>query len=247
MSGILEGRASSRPAGFTPEVTDTSSRDYVVNWESRATPSLYPRRSPMPEPKSDPIFPLPFAPIYPYDSDAPGVSGFQFGVLRNGGPRIHAGCDLRAPFGTPVMAIDDGEVHFPAWPFYGKGFPNIWVIAIWHPKLRDGQGLLVRYGEIEQIPAWFTRGAPVKRGKVLGKVSHQLTKTKEGVVDNSMLHVEFYSTSEKGDTTRQGNEDNYDNVTPMRFERRHDLLNPTSILRELQRNIVQVAKDAYER
>jgi hypothetical protein len=146
------------------------------------------------------------------------------------------------------MAIDDGEVHFPPFHFYGDKYPNIWVIAVWHPKLRDGQGLLVRYGEIEHIPNWmFTRRAPVKRGKVLGRVSHQLTVGKDKkVTDNSMLHIEFYSSNEKGDTTDKENEKNYENVTPMNFQRRHDLLNPTSILQELQRNIIQVAKDAYE-
>jgi murein DD-endopeptidase MepM/ murein hydrolase activator NlpD len=217
-----------------PTVLQTNERLFVI----QATPLFpSPRRFPLPQPTPDPIFPLPFAPIHPYDSNAPGVKGLQFGVPRHGGPRIHAGCDLCASFGTPVMAIDDGEVHFPAYHFYGDDFPNIWVITIWHPNLRDGKGLLVRYGEIEHIPKWFTRGKPVKRGKVLGKVSNQ--------GDNSMLHIEFYSSNDQGDTTDRSST-KYDNVTPMKFERRHDLLNPTSILRELQNNIVPVAKDAHE-
>jgi murein DD-endopeptidase MepM/ murein hydrolase activator NlpD len=184
-----------------------------------------------------PIFPLPIAPTHPYDSQAAGVKGLRFGVPRHGGPRIHAGCDLCAPFGTPVMAVDYGEVHFPAFNFYGPEFPNIWVIAIWHPRLRDGKGMLVRYGEIEHIPSWLTQGASVKQGKVIGKVSNQ--------GGDSMLHIEFYSTNEKGDTTARSN-NKYDNVTPMQFERRHDLLNPTAILKEWQGNIISVAKDAYQ-
>ena len=135
------------------------------------------------------------------------------------------------------MTIDDGIVHFPAFNFYGPGFPNIWVLTVWHPNMLEGKGLLARYGEIEQIPNWLTKGTAVSRGKVLGKVSNQGS--------NRMLHIEFYSSRQEGDTTARGN-NKYDNVSPMQFERRHDLLNPTPILRELQKNIVQVSQDAYE-
>lgn len=50
-------------------------------------------------------FPLPFVPRQSYKT-----GGRRFGANRDNGRRKHAGCDLIAPVGTPILAIADGVV-----------------------------------------------------------------------------------------------------------------------------------------
>jgi murein DD-endopeptidase MepM/ murein hydrolase activator NlpD len=50
-------------------------------------------------------FPLPFRPKEDYHT-----GGRKFGAGREGGGRKHATCDLIAPKGTEIYAVEDGEV-----------------------------------------------------------------------------------------------------------------------------------------
>ena len=52
-----------------------------------------------------PTFPLPFRPKQNYRK-----GGLKFGADRDGGARKHAGCDLLAPKGTEIYAVETGEV-----------------------------------------------------------------------------------------------------------------------------------------
>ncbi len=70
--------------------------------------------------------------------------------------KMHSGIDLRAPMGTPIAAVGDGEVIF-AGP--AKGYGNL--VAI-----RHSNGLITRYGHMskvhvsegQKIPAGFRIG-----------------------------------------------------------------------------------------
>ncbi len=59
------------------------------------------------------IFPLPFKPQADYKS-----GGRKFGAPRDGGSRLHAGCDLIAPKGTQIRALEDGTVVRGPYPFF---------------------------------------------------------------------------------------------------------------------------------
>lgn len=118
--------------------------------------------------------------------------------------RAHAACDLIAGPGTMVLAVDDGVVEY-----HEPGFFDI-TDAV---SVRHASGLWVRYGEIK-VAATFTRkGAPVKRGQVIGFVTLNSDET-------SMLHIEFYAGTMEGRLSVTGND----------FHRRGDLVNPTGYL-----------------
>lgn len=119
------------------------------------------------------LFPLPLMPRQSYKE---GMRAFGF--RRGGGKRKHAGCDLYAPIGTMVRAMDDGKV-VQADPFY-LGTDEIVV---------DHGGFLIRYGEVMPGAHFVKVGDLVKRGQALSKVGKL-----EGL-SQSMLHIEAYSTS----------------------------------------------------
>jgi murein DD-endopeptidase MepM/ murein hydrolase activator NlpD len=129
----------------------------------------------------------------------------RFGANRDGG-RKHAGVDLYAPVGTPVYAMDDGEVIQNLYHFYR----NTYALEVRHPSF------IARYGELRQdIPRELRKGAPVKRGQLIGYVG-QL----QGL-NMSMLHLEIYSGAANGQLTVDTN---------LPFKRRSDLIDPTPIL-----------------
>lgn len=127
----------------------------------------------------------------------------RFGARRKGG-RLHAGCDLYAPVGTPILALDSGKV-LNIYEFYLGTF----ALEVQHPKF------IARYGEIKQgLPPGVEKGKPVARGQPIAYVG-KLTG-----LDMSMLHLELYSGSANGGLTTQ--------TGP--YKRRADLIDPTAIL-----------------
>ena len=129
----------------------------------------------------------------------------RFGARRSGG-RKHAGCDLYAPIGTPIYAMDHGIVLQDLYSFY----LGTYALEIQHA------GFVARYGEItSRVPEGLRKGAKVSRGQLLGYVGRL-----EGL-DMSMLHLELYAGSATGPLTVRSN-------TP--FQRRSDLVNPTPVL-----------------
>jgi murein DD-endopeptidase MepM/ murein hydrolase activator NlpD len=147
-------------------------------------------------------FPLPFIPKYSYHT-----GGRFFGAPRTRGRR-HAACDLIAPLGTEVYAIDAGVVVIGSTAFY-RGTN---ALAIRH---RNGQ--IVRYCEIlpkdkSNPPA----GAVVTAGQLIGHVGKMFV--------DSMLHLELYAGTAEGNLTDRSN-------SP--YQRRADLLDPTPLLDRL--------------
>lgn len=129
----------------------------------------------------------------------------RFGAGRSGG-RKHAGCDLYAPLGTPIFAMDDGVVVQDLYHFY----LGTYALEIQHPHF------VARYGEITgRVPGGLRKGAAVRRGQLLGFVGRL------NGLDLTMLHLEMYAGSASGPLTVRSNKP---------FQRRSDLLDPTPVL-----------------
>src|ERR1039457_7734983 len=82
------------------------------------------------------VFPLRKRPAASYKERPRG-----FGNPRANGARKHAGCDLYAPVGTEVLAVEDGEVIAGPYLFYDV------VDAV---EIRHASGVIVRYGEVNR-------------------------------------------------------------------------------------------------
>lgn len=142
-----------------------------------------------------PVFPIPFVPELTYTTGAR-----YFGAGRSDG-RLHAGCDLIAPRGTDVYAVDDGTVIQGPYYFYSKTY----ALEVQHTSF------VVRYGEIDKtVAAGVVPGGKLKRGQRIGDV---------GAL--GMLHFEMYSGEATGALTVRSNRP---------YQRRSDLLDPTAYL-----------------
>jgi murein DD-endopeptidase MepM/ murein hydrolase activator NlpD len=128
-----------------------------------------------------------------------------FGSRREGGKRIHAGSDLYATVGTPVIAANNGVVRRISKVFYR----NVSAIEIRHPTW------IGRYCEIT-LNQSLVVGSTVKAGDVVGYVARI-----DGI-EESMLHFEMYDNQDDErpltDRGRKG------------YERREDVLDPTPFL-----------------
>lgn len=137
----------------------------------------------------------------------------RFGAARDGGLRKHAGCDLIAPRGTFIYAIEDGFVHERARHFY-RGTLQL--------AIRHAAGL-VRYCEVEDddLVRALKPGATVKSGQVIAHVGKMYR--------DSMLHFELYACTASGPLTVLSNAG---------FQRRSDLTDPAPLLRKLSTSII---------
>jgi murein DD-endopeptidase MepM/ murein hydrolase activator NlpD len=145
------------------------------------------------------LFPLSVRPTLPYNTD-----GRRFGARRASGTRKHAGCDLIAPIGTPVRAVEDGVVI--AFKFF---YHDTWYLAV------DHGAFTVRYGEISpRLPPGIKVGGEVKKGQHIGSIG----RLSGG---SHMLHFEMYDNSATGPLTVRKN-------AP--YQRRSDLIDPTPYL-----------------
>jgi septal ring factor EnvC (AmiA/AmiB activator) len=161
-------------------------------------------------------FPLPVQPtnLYWLNSNQTG-----FGTNRtdhDGRKRKHAGIDLEAPFGTPVLAMADGVVLRTA-PFYD----GTYVVEVRHPGLG-----IVRYGEVQNPSVIASAGQYVKQGQKIG------TLGRRGGAPRCMLHLELYSNEWDVvvDPTIRNAHPLYVESNPP-FKRRADMLDPTETVR----------------
>jgi murein DD-endopeptidase MepM/ murein hydrolase activator NlpD len=180
-------------------------------------------------------FPFNIPAAQPYAGPSGGIR--VFGAGRDRGRRLHAGCDLYAPVGTPIFAIAAGEVILDPYPFY----LGTHAIEVFHP----GVGV-VRYGEVmspskypsfqQSLRAGFTRsgitdapaaisaprlraGMPITEGMLIAAVG-KLTG-----IPNPMLHFELFQEAARGRSLSGGGQ----------FRRSAFLLNPTRLLQDLER------------
>ena len=165
-------------------------------------------RSPQPDASSSDsfIFPLRSRPSLSYKT-----GGRYFGAPRSYG-RKHAGCDLIAPPGTNVLAMADGKV------IHSYGF---WegTNAL---EIKHDNGMIIRYCEISVVSA-MTPGTRVSQGQVIAQIKRSNRNT-------NMLHLEIYKGTSSGQLTQKQNSSNYHYVTPRKYQRRSDLLDPTPYL-----------------
>jgi murein DD-endopeptidase MepM/ murein hydrolase activator NlpD len=150
-------------------------------------------------------FPLPFVPRLSYHT-----GGRRFGARRDGG-RMHAACDLIAPEGTEIFAVDSGVVIGGPYEFYHGTF----AIEVRHPRF------IVRYCEIRGAASGIRVGSNVLQGQVIAYVGRMYV--------DSMLHFEMYDGSGRGGLTQRGNPP---------YQRRSDLIDPTSFLDQMQPNLL---------
>ena len=96
---------------------------------------------------------------FPVRGIAPRSVQSSFGVARDGGRRSHAGVDIFAPRGTPVLAAADGWVR-------GSNTNNLGgkVVWIWSPL----RGLSTYYAHLDDYAV--SSGAWVQAGEVVGYV-----------------------------------------------------------------------------
>jgi murein DD-endopeptidase MepM/ murein hydrolase activator NlpD len=158
-------------------------------------------------------FPLPFMPERHYvgglgfDADRSAVAK-KLGTIP-GNVLRHGACDLVAPAGTPVLAIDDGRVLRGPYPF----FLGTYAIEVQHTNF------IARYCEVAPRTE-VRKHDPVFAGQVIGYVGNQ--------PGGDMLHLELFSGALTGDLTTAKT------VANRPYYRRGDLMDPTALLDSLR-------------
>ncbi len=151
-------------------------------------------------PKDAFTFPLKSAALASY-LEAPR----SFGSCRDNCTRKHAGADLYAYTGTPVLAVGDGEVI----DFY-EFYLGTYALVV------DHGAFVVRYGEIKaNLPSGVYIGAQIRQGQGIAYVGRL-----QGL-SQDMVHFERYAGWAGGPLTER---DNYP------YQRRADLVDPTQDL-----------------
>jgi murein DD-endopeptidase MepM/ murein hydrolase activator NlpD len=145
-------------------------------------------------------FPLPFVPTTSYK----GGNGFggNRDKVRKG--LVHAANDLAAPWGTPVLAMEDGVVVREPYSFYS----GTWALEIKHPLF------IARYGEIARQTEVHA-GDAVLKGQVIAYVGDQ--------PGSDMLHLEFFTGKLTGDLS-------YSPGTHPPYDRRDDVFDGAALL-----------------
>jgi murein DD-endopeptidase MepM/ murein hydrolase activator NlpD len=193
------------PDGKTLKALNGGARPAVPG--AHADPVPPPAKGP---PLDKPIcFPLRARPAadYHYPASRKEWHHRYFGAPRkdsNGNFRAHAGVDLIGAPETPIMAIDDGIVES-----YSHHFFDITGALV----VNHANGLTIRYGETSHAAPGLKANSPVKRGQVIAFIGRNTKGT-------AMLHIEFYAGTARGALSMHGN----------LFQRRGDLINPTSYL-----------------
>ena len=158
-------------------------------------------------------FPLPFMPERNYvgglgfDADRSAVAR-KLGTIP-GNVLRHGACDLVAPPGTPVLAIDDGRVLRGPYPF----FLGTYAIEVQHTNF------IARYCEVA-CRTEVRKHDPVFAGQVIGYVGNQ--------PGGDMLHLELFSGALTGELTTAKT------VANRPYYRRKDLMDPTALLDSLR-------------
>ena len=146
-----------------------------------------------------------------------------FGAARVNYP-IHGACDLLVPAGSAVLAVEDGKIIRGPYEFLHIDDPKnncrstTYAIDVVHDDF------IVRYAEIGQtLPAGLGVNSLVTEGQTIARVGVQCGGT--------MLHLEmFQDTTDLGPLTDRSKSTQYLYVPQANYERRRDLLDPTTYL-----------------
>jgi murein DD-endopeptidase MepM/ murein hydrolase activator NlpD len=167
-------------------------------------------------------FPLKVLPSVPWN-DVPGSRNTHFGAGRSGPYPPHGACDLIAPAGTEVLAVEDGEIiRGPYWFVTYKDksgcVTSTYAIDVVH------ENFIARYCEIAlQLPEGLKKGYLVDEGQVIAKIGTQC--------GGSMLHFEMFKNTSRQDVlTDKSHDTKYAYVPQANYERRADLIDPTPYL-----------------
>ena len=138
-------------------------------------------------PRVEPVAAAPLAPppapepvaLVAFQSPLPGHAiNSPFGLRQmpwEDAGRLHAGIDIAAPFGEPVLAAADGVItRAGVTPGYGR------MVEITH-----AEGLVTRYAHLDAVTPGLRRGQPVKAGVPVGEVGSS------GVSSGPHLHFEI--------------------------------------------------------
>lgn len=137
----------------------------------------------------------------------------SFGSSRSGGARRHAASDLYRVKGDIIKAVADGTVVRGLYYFYQGTYAT---------EVRHNGGFVVRYGEVGSKSA-VGQGKAVKAGQTVGYMG----KTN---CCQPMLHFELYSGAKTGSLT----------TSTKPYQRRSDLMSPTSYLQKWQAKSLSV-------
>lgn len=138
----------------------------------------------------------------------------SFGSVRDGGARAHAAIDFIEPAGTKVYAMADGVVERISVGTYYAGTGAV--------QVRHTDGAVIWYCEVKAASK-LKVGDKVKQNQVIATIQ----KNNYGT---AMLHLEAYSGKASGNLYNGSNVSTYDNVTPVRFLRRRDLVYPHGVM-----------------
>lgn len=117
------------------------------------------------------LAPFPVAGIASYSDD--------FGAPRDGGERSHAGTDIFADHGTPVIASADGRVtHMRTGTLLGGT----------SLRLTEPDGTFYYYAHLDRFAPGMDEGEPVAKGDVLGYMGN----TGNAVLTPPHLHYEIH-------------------------------------------------------
>ncbi len=148
------------------------------------------------------LFPLKHRPSASYTS---GMR--RFGAGRSGGRRVHAAADLYQTKNAPIIAVASGKAISGLYFFYQGTYAL---------EVKHAGGFVVRYGELTGRQARGVRsGSTLSAGQEIGYMG----KVNSGCC-TPMLHFEMYKGTQAGSLTTGGRG----------FQRRGDLINPTSYL-----------------
>ena len=132
----------------------------------------------------------------------------QFGAKRDNGTRLHAGCDIYAPIGTPIYSMMHGKVIMGYTEYY-KGTYSITI---------DHGAFIARYCEINKPENLIPVNTIIESGQQIATVSKI-----EGM-NLSMLHLEVFEGYLIGP---------YKDLNNPPYMRRKDLINFTKALNNI--------------
>lgn len=153
-------------------------------------------------PRTDLSFTFPFN----GPADADYTTGIRaFGSCRDDCERRHAAADLYGTNRRIVYSIGSGTIID-----FSSFYLGTWALVVDHGQF------IVRYGELDdQLVSGLSNGSRISRGQPIGYIG------KMAGLSQSMLHFERYTGESRGPLTVRSNPP---------FQRRDDLVNPTSDL-----------------